>query len=163
MRKGWKDTIEIKKRVFLELYEAGARTRTIAIKLRMDEHDVRDWCDRIRILGTSRFLMSHTTNKQYSYEVKLAAVKARIEDQLPYADILAKYGASPKVVRSWCTIYRKQGEEGLKPKKKGRPVEAKHKPQNELTYVEELELRIKRLEAENDVLKKVAALKGLRR
>ena len=73
-----KDTIEVKKRRFLELYEAGAKTRTIEIKLRMNEHDIIDWCDTIRTLGTSRFLMSPTTKKQYSYEVKLAAVKARI-------------------------------------------------------------------------------------
>ena len=46
--------------------------------------------------------------------------------------------------------------------KKGRPLGAKQKPEQELTPMEKLELRIKQLEAENAILKKVAALKDWR-
>ena len=106
--------------------------------------------------------MSHTSTTKYSYEIKLAAVKARGEEQIPYQDILARYGVAPKLLRRWCKIYSEHGEAGLQPKKQGRPAGAKQKPVQELTPIEEMELRIKRLEAENAILKKVAALKDWR-
>lgn len=56
-------------------------------------------------------------------------------------------------------IYSEHGEAGLQPKKRGRQLGAKQKPVQELTPMEKLELRIKQLEAENAILKKVAALK----
>lgn len=71
-------------------------------------------------------------------------------------------GVAPKLLRRWCKIYSEHGEAGLQPKKKGRPLGAKQKPEQELTPMEKLELRIKQLEAENAILKKVAALKDWR-
>ena len=155
----WKGTVEARKLRFLELYEDGASYQEIMTQLGLDEHDLRDWRATIRILGVSRFLMSHTVKTTYSYETKLAAVKARIEDQVSYQDILAAYGVAPKLLRRWCKIYSEHGEAGLQPKKRGRQLGAKQKPVQELTPMEKLELRIKQLEAENAILKKVAALK----
>lgn len=158
----WKGTVEARKLRFLELYEDGASYQEIMTQLGLDEHDLRDWRATIRILGVSRFLMSHTVKTTYSYETKLAAVKARIEDQVSYQDILAAYGVAPKLLRRWCKIYSEHGEAGLQPKKRGRQLGAKQKPVQELTPMEKLELRIKQLEAENAILKKVAALKDWR-
>lgn len=155
----WKGTVEARKLRFLELYEDGASYQEIMTQLGLDEHDLRDWRATIRILGVSRFLMSHTVKTTYSYETKLAAVKARVEDQVSYQDILAAYGVAPKLLRRWCKIYSEHGEAGLQPKKRGRQLGAKQKPVQELTPMEKLELRIKQLEAENAILKKVAALK----
>ena len=158
----WKGTVEARKLRFLELYEDGASYQEIMTQLGLDEHDLRDWRATIRILGVSRFLMSHTVKTTYSYETKLAAVKARIEDQVSYQDILVAYGVAPKLLRRWCKIYSEHGEAGLQPKKRGRQLGAKQKPVQELTPMEKLELRIKQLEAENAILKKVAALKDWR-
>lgn len=158
----WKGTVEARKLRFLELYEDGASYQEIMTQLGLDEHDLRDWRATIRILGVSRFLMSHTVKTTYSYETKLAAVKARIEDLVSYQDILAAYGVAPKLLRRWCKIYSEHGEAGLQPKKRGRQLGAKQKPVQELTPMEKLELRIKQLEAENAILKKVAALKDWR-
>lgn len=158
----WKGTVEARKLRFLELYEDGASYQEIMTQLGLDEHDLRDWRATIRILGVSRFLMSHTVKTTYSYETKLAAVKARVEDQVSYQDILAAYGVAPKLLRRWCKIYSEHGEAGLQPKKRGRQLGAKQKPVQELTPMEKLELRIKQLEAENAILKKVAALKDWR-
>ena len=82
--------------------------------------------------------------------------------QVSYQDILAAYGVAPKLLRRWCKIYSEHGEAGLQPKKRGRQLGAKQKPVQELTPMEKLELRIKQLEAENAILKKVAALKDWR-
>jgi transposase-like protein len=107
--------------------------------------------------------MTHTTKTKYAYELKLSAAKARVEDGMPIAEVMAKYGVkSPNLLGTWCRIYRDQGEAGLLPKKKGPPLLPKNKPQQALSYVEELELRVKRLEAENAILKKVKALKDLK-
>lgn len=76
----WKGTVEARKLRFLELYEDGASYQEIMTQLGLDEHDLRDWRATIRILGVSRFLMSHTVKTTYSYETKLAAVKARVEE-----------------------------------------------------------------------------------
>ena len=75
---------------------------------------------------------------------------------MPIPDIQARYGVvSFKALQSWGKIYREQGETGLRPKRKGRPPSAKNKPKKELTYVEEMELRIKRLKAELSIAKKL--------
>ena len=95
MGQKWKGTVEARKRRFLELYEAGASCSMLMNELGMVRHDVDDWRYRIRIFGASQFLMSHTSKTQYSYETKLAAVKARVEDQIPYQDILARDGVDP--------------------------------------------------------------------
>lgn len=84
------------------------------------------------MLGASRFLMSHTSKTRYPHEIKLAAVKARIEEQLSSTEIMARHGVTRKLLQHWCKLYREHGEAGLLPKKKGRPVKAKHKPPLEL-------------------------------
>lgn len=161
MGKKWKFTIEAKKRKFLELYQAGTSPLEIRRLLGMEERNVFRWRDIIRVFGPDEFLMAHTSRKTYPYEIKLAAVKAHLEDQMPIRVVQARYGiVSFKALQSWCKIYREQGEAGLRPKRKGRPTSAKNKPKKELTYVEEMELRIRRLEAELAIAKKLAALKG---
>ena len=113
----WKGTVEARKRRFLQLNEAGANSREIMDELGVNFHDIQDWRATIRILGPSQFLMSHNTKTKYSYEIKLAAVKARVEDLVSYQDILATYGVAPKLLRRWCKIYSEHGEAGLQPKK----------------------------------------------
>ena len=75
-------------------------------------------------------------------------------------DVKARYGGGCKLLQSWCRIYRKQVETGLRPKRKGRPPSAKNKPKQELTPMEKMQLCIKELEAENAILKQLAFLEG---
>ena len=77
MGQKWKGTVEARKLRFLELYEACASRSMLMNELGMVRHDVDGWCYTIRIFGASQFLMSHTSKTHYSYETKLAAVKAR--------------------------------------------------------------------------------------
>ncbi len=82
--------------------------------------------------------MAQMSKTKYSYETKLAAAKAYVEDQIPHLDIMAKYGVTPKLLRRCCKIYSEHGEVGLQPKKIGRPGEAKQKPAQELTPIEKI-------------------------
>ena len=58
--------------------------------------------------------------------------------------------ASVNVVTSWVRIYRDQGEDGLRPKPRGRRPKTCPRV---LSQTEELEQRIRVLEAENAYLK----------
>jgi transposase len=161
MGKKWKNLIGDRKLRFIELYEAGAGNAAIHQELGLCKADIRHWRNTIRVFGKAKFLMSHTTRTQYTYETKLAAVKARTEDCLPVTEVMAKYGiASPKVLRAWCQIYRLQGAAGLQPRQKGRRAIPKDRQPQPLTLEEEQKIQIQRLEAELAVLKKVIALKG---
>ena len=77
----WKGTVEARKLRFLELYEDGASYQEIMTQLGLDEHDLRDWRATIRILGVSRFLMSHTVKTTYSYETKQSKLALKIRSR----------------------------------------------------------------------------------
>ena len=64
--------------------------------------------------------------------------------------------------KKWLKAYREEGPEALRPKPRGRP-RGSGSPSGETTREQELERRIKRLEAENAYLKKSIALKAEKR
>ena len=102
----------------------------------------------------------HTT---YSFETKLAAVRAVVDEGMTRPEAMAKFGiASPSSFKKWLKAYREEGPEALRPKPKGRP-RGSGSPPKELTREQELERRIRKLEAENAYLKKSIALKAEKR
>ena len=147
------------KHEFIALYEAGCRTRILASKLHINKTTCKSWCYLISIFGKDVFLAADSTKMYYDYETKLAAVKAFLEDGLNRREIMAKYKiVSLKAFETWKKLYEAGGPEALKPKPKtGRPK--KQNLQN-MSREEQLELRIKDLEVENAILKKVIALKA---
>lgn len=59
---------------------------------------------------STRALGHHT----YSYEVKLAVVKDRLENGLTVRETMIKYGIpSESSVKAWCRQYRESGESAL--------------------------------------------------
>ena len=81
--------------------------------------------------------------KPYPKSVKLEAIRLFYEDGLTYREIREKLGLSKGRVKTWLHIYREEGEAGLQKPRRGRP------PKRENT-----EVYIRRLEMENDLLKK---------
>ncbi len=99
-------------------------------------------------------------SRSYTWELKVAAAKAVVEEREPKADVMARYGiASLSPLEKWCKAYREGEAEALKPKPKGRP-RGSASPPREATREEELERRIRKLEAENAYLKKSIALRA---
>ena len=99
----------------------------------------------------------------YSYEAKLAAVEAVVDGGMAKVEAMGSFGiVSTTSLEKWCKAYREGGADALRPKPKGRPSGSKAKPR-ETTREEELEARVRYLEAENAYLKKLAALKAERR
>lgn len=83
----------------------------------------------------------------YPFKTKLEAIRLWEEEGLQQKEITEILGIrDPGRVKNWLTIYRKEGESGLKKPRRGRPKKD----------CGSLEERIKRLEMENTLLKALA-------
>lgn len=58
----------------------------------------------------------------YSFETKLAAVRAVVDEGMTKPEAMEKFGiASPSPFKKWLKAYREEGPEALRPKPRGRP------------------------------------------
>lgn len=97
--------------------------------------------------------MMGTKKTVYPFETKVAAVRAVVDEGMTKPEAMAKFGiASPTSFKKWLKAYRDDGPEALRPKPKGRPKGAKAELRAE-TREQELERRVRKLEAENAYLK----------
>lgn len=140
-----------------ELHDMGRGRASIAALLGIPEETVRKWLDIYRSAGIEVLAMMGKKHAAYSFETKLAAVRAVVDEAM------AKFGiASPSSLKKWLKAYREEGPEALRPKPKGRP-KGSGSPTKEMTREQELERRVRKLEAENAYLKKSIALKAEKR
>ena len=103
-------------------------------------------------------------NVRAHYKFKLQVIRDIEENQLTLMDASLKYNVSDTQLYQWRKIAKTQGYDALAiTRPKGRPPKndmgrpRKKKPE-EMTELELLQLRVKELEAENALLKKVKAL-----
>jgi len=86
-------------------------------------------------------------SKDYPLETKLEAIRLREEEGLTYKEITEKLNIrDPRRPSVWMRIYRKEGTEGLKKPRRGRPPKDR----------DSLEARIGQWEMENTLLKALA-------
>jgi transposase-like protein len=96
--------------------------------------------------------------RKHSMEFKLDIVKRHLQDGISVEVLAKEHQLEPKLIRSWRSIYLEHGEDGLKPKPKGRPKGSPAAVQPKTEFASELE----RLQHENARLKlEVARLKKL--
>lgn len=146
-----------------ELYDMGRGRASIAALLGIPEETVRKWLDIYRSAGIEVLAMMGKKHAAYSFETKLAAVRAVVDEGMTKPEAMAKFGiASPSSLKKWLRAYREEGPEALGPKPKGRP-KGSGSPAKEMTREQELERRVRKLEAENAYLKKSIALKAEKR
>ena len=142
-----------------DMFESGLGYKATATKLKMSNGTVKDWHYTYLLHGKAR-LLEVTTNKRtaYTYEQKIGAVTAIIDDGATYLEAMKMFGINSKhPLERWVKAYRESGAEALVPKKRGRPK--LDKPKTGITKREkELEQRIFELELENLILKKLKAL-----
>ena len=151
--------IEVKRKA-VELSERGFGRRAIARLLGVPKNTVREWLLVARAIGIEDFLDGKKKYTSYTFEAKLAASRAVVDGGMDQPTAMAAFGiASLTALKRWCRAYRNGGAEALRPKPKGRPKGAKAKPRP-LTREDELEVRVRKLEAENAYLKKLAALRA---
>lgn len=145
------------------LHDEGHGRAAIAALLGVPEETVRKWLCTYRSAGIEVLAMMGKRHTAYSFETKLAAVRAVVDEGMTKPEAMARFGiASPSPFKKWLKAYREGGPEALRPRPKGRP-RGSASPSGEATREQELERRIERLEAENAYLKKSIALKAGKR
>jgi transposase-like protein len=140
------------------LFEAGWGSRAIATKLGVGRKAVLRLHDRWRVRGDTA-LVSKPGNRVYSFELKLNAVQRYISGETRVALAKELQLSSPHLITVWAGQYRAQGEEGLRPKPKGRPRKNPETPAQQEPELQRLRRENERLRAEVAFLGKVKALR----
>jgi transposase len=145
----------------VDLFEEGLGHKLVSARLGVSVHAVRGLERRFVIWGRAA-LTDKTSKHVFSFEFKLAVVRQFIDGEGSLMDLAQMHQlSSPVLLRRWVKNYRDLGEEGLRPKPKGRrPRAAVGQPPPETSEVEKLRGEIHRLQAENAYLKKVRALRN---
>ncbi|GHD24943.1 hypothetical protein GCM10007147_21670 [Nocardiopsis kunsanensis] len=103
--------------------------------------------------------MAKPTKKPYSFEFKARAVRRCLAGESK-TDLAQELGLStPKLLESWVRTYRNEGEEGLRPKRRGRPPRRAEGTADAPSELEKLRRENEYLAAENAYLKKLRALR----
>ena len=143
----------------VEMFERGFGYRLSARRLGVSAETVREWQKMYRVIGRGGLLAMGVKRAKYDYETKVAAARAVVDGGMSKPEAMARFGiASATSLKKWCRLYREGGAQALKPKPKGRPKGAVPP-----TREEELEERVRKLEAQVAYLKKSIALKAQRR
>jgi transposase len=139
------------------LFEIGWGDRAVSTKLGVRRSAIRRLHDRWLVRGGTT-LVAKPTKRVFSFEFKLTAVQRYLSGETR-ADLAKEFQlSSPLLIDTWTRQYRAAGEEGLRPKPKGRPKNdsgAVRQPESEL---ERLRRENERLRAEVAFLGKVQAL-----
>lgn len=135
-------------------FEAGFAEKTARRLLGTSRGTVAKWLYTYRALGReSLFVTRHRT---YDHETKVRAARAVLEDKMAKPKAMKAFGLRSKTqIDLWCRLYREGGPDALLPKPKGRP--RKDDPAF-FSREEELEARVRELELENEILKRLSAL-----
>ena len=143
----------------VEMFERGCGYGLTARKLGVSAETVREWQKMYRVIGRDGLLAMGVKRAKYDYETKVAAARAVVDGGMSKPEAMVRFGiASATPLKRWCRLYREGGAQALKPKPKGRPKGAVPP-----TREEELEERVRKLEAQVAYLKKSIALKAQRR
>ena len=143
----------------VEMFERGFGYGLSARRLGVCAETVREWQKMYRVIGRGGLLAMGVKRAKYDYETKVAAARAVVDGGMSKPEAMVRFGiASATSLKKWCRLYREGGAQALKPKPKGRPKGAVPP-----TREEELEERVRKLEAQVAYLKKSIALKAQRR
>ena len=146
-----------------QMFERGCGCRLTARKLGVSAATVREWQKMYRVIGRDGLLAMGVKRTRYDYETKVAAARAVVDGGMSKPEAMVHFGiASATPLKQWCRLYREGGAQALKPKPKGRP-KGSGVGAVPPTREEELEKRVRKLEAQVAYLKKSIALKAHRR
>ena len=144
------------------MFERGFGYRLTAKRLGVPAEAVRHWQKMYRVIGRGGLLAMGVKQTRYDYETKVGAARAVVDGGMSKPEAMVRFGiASATPLKRWCRLYREGGAQALKPKPKGRPKGSVRAVAP--TREEELEERVRKLEAQVAYLKKSIALKAQRR
>lgn len=141
----------------VELFAAGYGRDATATRLGVGGDAVRKLHDRWRIWGRG-VLMSKPTKRTFAFEEKHQIVQRFLAGETRVA-LAQEYDlSSPQLVTTWVRVYRADGEDGLRPKPKGRPKGDPGTPARAESELDRLRRENERLRAEIAYLGKLRAL-----
>ena len=145
----------------VEMFERGCGYGLTARRLGVSAETVREWQKTYRVIGRDGLVAMGVKQTRYDYETKVAAVRAVVDGGMSKPEAMVRFGiVSATPLKRWCRLYREGGAQALRPKPKGRPKgSVRAMPP---TREEELEERVRKLEAQVAYLKKSIALKAQR-
>ncbi|WP_073997383.1 helix-turn-helix domain-containing protein [Anaerococcus urinomassiliensis] len=174
-----KYSTEFKMKLVKEYLEGKIGYRELAKKYNIpDKHTIRTWVNAYQSQGYDGLKVSRKNNS-YTLEFKLNVVNLYLTGEMSYQSLSNNLKINnPSIIARWVNEYRKEGIEGLRPKKRGRPSKMAKTPEkskdiklestSQLTNEEDnslneaqLKEKIKKLEEknywlqlENDAIKK---------
>lgn len=102
--------------------------------------------------------MNKPGKRSFTFEFKLEVVLRFVGGEATALELAREHDlSSPKLVEGWVRAYRRDGEDALRPKPKGRPTAAPDP--SGAGELERLRAENLRLSAENAYLKKLRALR----
>lgn len=103
----------------IELFEEGFTARSVALSLDLAPNPVQMLYQRWQIRGSGALVARD--RREYAFETKLEIVLRHVEGVSGRA-LAEEYDLpSPGTVTNWTRIYRRDGVDGLRPKRRGRP------------------------------------------
>ena len=155
-----KYSYELKRKIVEEYLFGESSYPILEDKYQIDESLIRRWVNNYKQFGDEG-LMRSRNKREYSVEFKLEAITRYETSECSYQQLALELGlTNPSMIAKWHSQYRKEGMEGLRTHKRGRPVTKKDdrnqasksltkKAPLDVSTREALKDRIKKLEAEN--------------
>ena len=144
----------------VDLFEQGFTAKSVAMSLDLVPNPVQMLYQRWQLRGRDALVTRE--RRQYNFGTKLKIVLCHVEGESGRA-LAEEYGLpSPSTVANWTGIYRREGEDGLRPKRRGRSATDRGNPPPE-NEIETLRNENERLRAEVAYLGKLWALRSQQR
>ena len=100
---------EVRQRA-VEILQEGVGHRALAAELGIPQATARQWARAYAVGGADAVLNAGSHHHTYSYDVKLAVVKDRLENGLTVREAMIKHKIpSESSVKAWCRQYRESG------------------------------------------------------
>ena len=145
----------------ISLFEAEWSWGAVAKRLQVSEPAVHRLHDRWRVRGSGA-LVTKGSKSSFSFEFKVDVVRRFLTGE-PKVELAQEFDlSSPKLIETWARKYRNEGEDGLRPKPRGRPSKPALAP-GEIGELERLRRENERLRAEVAYLGKLRALRARER
>ncbi|MDJ0393999.1 transposase [Rhodococcus sp. G-MC3] len=144
------------------LFEDGRGSVWVAGTLGVSKDAVTQLHRRWRVRGRNA-LMEKPDRTVFSQEFKVAVVQRVLAGENKI-ELAREYGlSSAKIIEPWVRMYRKDGEDGLLPKRKGRPAAPPGSAAGEVSELEALRAENERLRTQVAYLGKLRALMDQKR
>lgn len=104
-----KHDLESRRRA-VELFDAGVGCKPAAEALSVPRETVREWQWVYRAFGSEALLSMDGKQSSYTFEQRVAAASAVVDDGMAKADAMAEFGIRSKSpLERWCRLYREGG------------------------------------------------------